>query len=129
MKLPRRRFLRLAAAAAALPAASRFAWSQAYPSRPLRLIVGFAAGGNFDIVARLIGQWLSEQLNQPVIVENRPGASSNLATEAVIRERSQRDALRKAQLQFHQRRRPGRWRRSISQRHDGKRVFSGEDGS
>ena len=85
MKFPRRRFLGLAAAAAALPAASRLAWSQAYPSRPLRLIVGFAAGGNFDIVARLIGQWLSEQLNQPVIVENRPGASSNLATEAVIR--------------------------------------------
>jgi len=85
MKVPRRQFLRLAAAAAALPAASRIAWSQAYPSRSLRLIVGFAAGGNFDIIARLIGQWLSEQLNQPVIVENRPGASSNLATEAVIR--------------------------------------------
>ena len=85
MKVPRREFLRVAAAAAALPAASRIAWSQAYPSRPLRLIVGFAAGGNFDIIARLIGQWLSEQFNQPVIVENRPGASSNLATEAVIR--------------------------------------------
>jgi tripartite-type tricarboxylate transporter receptor subunit TctC len=85
MTLPRRRFLRLAAAAAALPAASRFAWSQAYPSRPVRLVVGFAAGGNFDLVARLLGQWLSEQFNQPVIVENRPGASSNLATEAVIR--------------------------------------------
>jgi tripartite-type tricarboxylate transporter receptor subunit TctC len=84
MNSARRRFLRLAAAAAALPAA-RIAWSQAYPSRPLRLVVGFAAGGNFDIVARLIGQWMSEQLNQPVIVENRPGASSNLATEAVIR--------------------------------------------
>ncbi len=85
MKIHRRQFLRLAAAAAALPAASRIAWSQAYPSRPLRLIVGFAAGGNFDIIARLIGQWLAEQFNQPVIVENRPGASSNLATEAVIR--------------------------------------------
>jgi len=85
MKFPRRQFLRLAAAAAALPAASRIAWSQAYPSRPLRLIVGFAAGGNFDIVARLIGQWMSEQLNQPVIVENRPGASSNIATEAALR--------------------------------------------
>lgn len=86
MKLPhRRQFLHLAAGAAALPALSRLAWSQAYPSRPVRIIVGFAAGGNFDIVARLIGQWLSEQLHQPVIVENRPGASSNLATEAVIR--------------------------------------------
>ena len=85
MKLPRRQLLHLAAGAAALPAASGIARSQAYPSRPVRIIVGFAAGGNFDIVARLIGQSLSEQLHQPVIVENRPGASSNLATEAVIR--------------------------------------------
>lgn len=85
MTLHRRQFLCAAAVAAALPAASRFAWSQGYPSRPVRLVVGFAAGGNFDIIARVIGQWLSEQLNQPVIVENRPGAGSNLATEAVIR--------------------------------------------
>jgi tripartite-type tricarboxylate transporter receptor subunit TctC len=85
MKLARRRFLCLTAAAAALPAASRLAWSQTYPSRSVRLVVGFAAGGNFDIIARLIGQWLSEGFNQPVIVDNRPGASSNLATEAVIR--------------------------------------------
>jgi tripartite-type tricarboxylate transporter receptor subunit TctC len=86
MKLAhRRQFLHLAAGAAALPVASRFALAQAYPARPVRILVGFAAGGNFDIVARLIGQWLSDQLHQPVIVENRPGASSNLATEAVIR--------------------------------------------
>ena len=85
MKLPRRQLLPLAAGAAALPALSRFAGAQAYPTRPVRILVGFAAGGNFDIVARLIGQWLSEQLQQPVIVENRPGASSNIATEAVIR--------------------------------------------
>jgi hypothetical protein len=86
MKLPhRRQFLHLAAGAAALPVASRFALAQPYPARPVRILVGFAAGGNFDIVARLIGQWLSDQLHQPVIVENRPGASSNLATEAVIR--------------------------------------------
>ena len=85
MKLPRRKFLHLAAGAAALPVVSRIAWAQAYPTRPVRILVGFAAGGNFDIVARLIGQWLSEQLHQPVIVENRPGASSNLATEAAIR--------------------------------------------
>ena len=85
MKLPRRKFLQLAASAAVLPAIPHFASAQAYPSRPVRILVGFAAGGNFDIVARLIGQWLSEQLNQPVIVENRPGAGSNLATEAAIR--------------------------------------------
>lgn len=85
MKVPRRQFLRLAAAAAALPAASRIAWSQAYPSRPLRLIVGFAAGGNFDLIARLIAQSMSEQFQRPVLVENRPGAGSNIATEAVIR--------------------------------------------
>jgi len=73
------------AAATTLSAASRLGWSQTYPSRPIRLVVGFAAGGNFDIIARLIGQWLSEQFNQPVVIENRPGASSNLATEAVVR--------------------------------------------
>jgi tripartite-type tricarboxylate transporter receptor subunit TctC len=85
MKLPhRRRFLHLAVGAAALPAASRFAWAQAYPTRPVRIIVGFAAGGGNDIVARLIGQWLSEHLGQPFVVENRPGAGSNIATQAVV---------------------------------------------
>jgi tripartite-type tricarboxylate transporter receptor subunit TctC len=85
MKLPRRNFLHLAAGAAALPAVSRFAWAQAYPSRPVRWVVGFAAGGNADILTRPIGQWLSERLGQPFIVENRPGAGSNIATEAVVR--------------------------------------------
>jgi tripartite-type tricarboxylate transporter receptor subunit TctC len=85
MKLPRRNFLHLAAGAAALPAVSRIAWAQTYPSRPVRIIVGFAAGGGADIVARLIGQWLSERLGQPFVIENRPGAASNIGTEAVVR--------------------------------------------
>src|SRR4051812_32038515 len=79
MKIFRRRFLHLAAIAAALPVVSRVATAQTYPSRPVRLVVGFTAGGNFDIVARLMGQWLSEQLHQPFIVENRPGAGTNIA--------------------------------------------------
>ena len=85
MKLQRRHFLRLAASAAALPAISRFAWGQSYPSRPVRIIVGFAAGGPNDILARLIGQWLSQRLGQQFVVENRTGAGSNIATEAVVR--------------------------------------------
>src|SRR5499425_3015490 len=85
MKLPRRKFLHLAAGAAALPAASRFARAQAYPSRPVRLIVGYAPAGGTDIIARLIGQWLSERLGQQFIIENRPGAGTNIATEAVVR--------------------------------------------
>jgi tripartite-type tricarboxylate transporter receptor subunit TctC len=85
MKLPRRNFLHLAAGAAALPFAPHVARAQAYPSRPVRVIVGFPAGGGGDIVARLIGQWLSERLGQPFIIENRAGAGSNLGTEAVVR--------------------------------------------
>ncbi len=85
MKLSRRQLLHVAAGVAALPAVSRFAWAQTYPSRPVRIIVGFAAGGPNDILARLIGQWLSERLGQPFVVENRPGAGSNIATEAVVR--------------------------------------------
>jgi tripartite-type tricarboxylate transporter receptor subunit TctC len=85
MKLPRRNFLHLAAGAAALPAVPRIAWAQAYPARPVRLIVGFAPGGAADIMARLIGQWLSERLGQQFVIENRPGAGGNVATEAVVR--------------------------------------------
>ena len=85
LKFPRRQFLHLAAGAAALPAVSRFAWAQTYPSRPVRIIVGVAAGGTLDILARVMGQWLSERLGQPFVIENRPGAGSNIATEAVVR--------------------------------------------
>ena len=85
MTLPRRQFLRLAAAAAALPAAARIARAQAYPSRPVRLVVPFPAGGPADLTARMFGQWLSERLSQPFIIENRPGAASNIGTEAVAK--------------------------------------------
>jgi tripartite-type tricarboxylate transporter receptor subunit TctC len=85
MKLPRRTFLHLAAGAAALPAVSRTAKAQAYPTRPVRIMVGFPAGGPNDIIARLIGQWLSERLGQPFVIENKPGAATNIATEAVVK--------------------------------------------
>jgi tripartite-type tricarboxylate transporter receptor subunit TctC len=85
MKLPRRRFLCLTAGAAALPILPRIAKAQTYPTRPVHIIVGFAAGGPNDILARLMGQWLSERLGQQFIVENRPGAGSNIATEVVVR--------------------------------------------
>src|SRR5262245_49446487 len=85
MKLPRRKFLHLAADAAALAAVSRVAQAQAYPTRPVRIIVGFPAGGTGDINARMISQWLSERLGQPFVVENRPGAAGNIAAEAAVR--------------------------------------------
>jgi len=83
--LGRRQFLYLAAGAAALPAVSRFAWAQAYPTRPVRIIVGVAAGGGGDLIARVMGQWLSERLGQPFVIENRPGGGGNIGTEAVVR--------------------------------------------
>jgi tripartite-type tricarboxylate transporter receptor subunit TctC len=85
MKLPRRKFLHLAAGAAALPSVSRGAWAQTYPTRPVRIVVPFAPGGNTDIYGRLIAQWLHERLGQPFVVENRPGANTNIGTEAVVR--------------------------------------------
>ena len=122
MKLLRRQLLHLVAGAAALPAVSRFALALDYPTRPIHAIVGYPPGSGPDIEARLIGQWLSERLGQPFIVENRPGAASNLATEAVVhapprrlhappgrvREREQCHTLRQAQFQFHPRHRAGR---------------------
>jgi len=85
MKLPRRTFLHFAAGAAALPTVSRFVWAQTYPTRPVRIIAGFPPGGFTDTTARLIGQWLSERLSQQFFIENRPGAGTNIATEAVVR--------------------------------------------
>jgi tripartite-type tricarboxylate transporter receptor subunit TctC len=85
MKLPRRKFLHRTLGAAALPAVWHVAWAQSYPVRPVRIVVGFPPGGGADITARLIGQWLSERLGQPFIIDNRPGAGSNIATEAVVR--------------------------------------------
>jgi tripartite-type tricarboxylate transporter receptor subunit TctC len=86
MKLPhRRQFLHLATGAAALPAVSRFAWAQTYPTRPVRLIVGFTPGSAPDIIARLMGQWLSERLGQQFVIDNRPGGGGNIGTEAVVR--------------------------------------------
>src|SRR3954470_23310572 len=85
MKRSRRQFLHLAASAAALPALSRFACAQAYPTQPVRIIVGTAAGGGVDIVARLMGQWLSDRLRPQILIENRPGAGGSVATEAAVR--------------------------------------------
>jgi tripartite-type tricarboxylate transporter receptor subunit TctC len=85
MKLPRREFLHLATGAVALPAFTRLAWAQTYPTRPARIIIGYPAGGGADILARLIGQWLSDRMGQPFVVESRPGAGTNIAAEAVVR--------------------------------------------
>ena len=85
MKFPRRQFLQLAAGAALLPAVSRSAEAQSYPTRPIRLIIGYTPGGSADMTARLMGQWLSERLGQPFVIESRPGGGTNIATEAAVR--------------------------------------------
>ena len=136
MKLPRRTFLHLAAGAAALPTMSRFARAQAYPTRPVRIIVRFLPGGQIDIIARLIGHWLSGRLGQQFFVENRPGAGGNIATEAVVRapadghtllwlvyKRNQRDILREAQFRFHSRHRAGRQHHPHAARHGSAPTF------
>src|SRR5512136_668684 len=85
MTFSRRQVLRFVVSAAAVPVAKSFSWAQAYPSSPVRIIVGFAAGGAQDILARLVGQALSERLGQPFVIENRPGAGGNIATESVVK--------------------------------------------
>jgi tripartite-type tricarboxylate transporter receptor subunit TctC len=85
MKLHRRKFLRLTAGTAALPAVSRIARAQTYPTRPVRVMLGFPAGGAADVTMRLMGQWLSERLGHPFVIENKPGAATNIATETVVR--------------------------------------------
>src|SRR5262250_3103780 len=87
MKLPRRQFLHLAASAAALPSLSRVARAETYPTRPVRIVVGFTPGGAQDIVARLVSQKLQEHLGQPFVIENRPGAGGNIGIETVVRAR------------------------------------------
>src|SRR5262245_2217809 len=84
MRIPRRRVLALAAGAALSPMAARFATAPAYPTRPIHLVVGFGPGTGLDLYARIIGQWLSERLGQPVVIDNRPGAGTNIATESVV---------------------------------------------
>jgi tripartite-type tricarboxylate transporter receptor subunit TctC len=84
MKLPRRQFLSLAAGAATLPLVARIATAQAYPTRPIRIVVGYPAGGSTDLVARIVGQWVSERLGQPILIENKPGAGTNLAAQTVV---------------------------------------------
>jgi Tripartite tricarboxylate transporter family receptor len=144
MKLPHRRtFLHLAACVAALPVASRIGRAQAYPTRPARLIIGIVPGSGPDIVGRLLGQWLSDRLGQPFVIENRPGAGTNIATEAVVRapadgytlllvtgaNASKRDALRQAQLQFHPRHRAGGEHQPRDFCLGGQSIISGEDDS
>jgi hypothetical protein len=139
---PRRRFLHLAAGAAALPAVTRIARAQTYPTRPVRLIVGFPPGGAGDITARLMGQWLSERLGQQFIIENRPGAGSNIGTEAVVRAApdgytllvaSSANAINatlydKLKFKFYPRHYAGRRHHPRTASHGGQFIVFGQDG-
>jgi tripartite-type tricarboxylate transporter receptor subunit TctC len=140
MKLPRRKFLHLAAGAATLPASSCVAFAQAYPTRPVRIIVGFAAGGGYDIIARLIGQWLSERLGQPFVIENRPGAATNIATQVVVNAAPDgytflligptntiNTTFYKSPLRFHPRHRAGVEHHSATPSHANQSIVSSEN--
>jgi hypothetical protein len=141
MKLPRRKFLHLAAGAAALPALSPFAWAQGYPTRPVRLIVPVAPGGSADITARLMGQWLSERLGQQIIIENRPGGGTNIGTETAVRAPADgytllmvgsynaTNAALYDKLNFNFIRDIARWHHSHSLRRGSASIISGQDGS
>jgi tripartite-type tricarboxylate transporter receptor subunit TctC len=124
MKLPRRRFLHLAACAA-LPAMSRIARAASYPSRPVHIIVGYAPAGPTDIAARLAGQWLSGRLGQSFVVDNRPGAASNIGTELVVRAPPDGYTLLSAQFQFYPRHRTGREHHAHNQCDGGAAIVSG----
>jgi hypothetical protein len=141
MNFPRRQFLHLVAGAGALPALPRFARAQAYPSRAVRIVVGLPAGGNQDVIARLIAPWLSERLGQQIINDNHPSGSNNIAAEAVIRsppdgytalgglvQRDQRDALRQAWIR-HAGHGPGRQPHPCAQRAGGASIRSGQSSS
>ena len=141
MPLRRRQFLRLAASAAVLSTVSRNASAQSYPSRPVRIVVGFAPGGGADLTGRLIAQWLSERLGQQFVVENRPGAGANIAMDSVAksvpdgytlllvksRGRNQRDPLREASLQFRPRLRADQRLSPCAQCHGPQPICPGED--
>jgi hypothetical protein len=139
MKPPRRKFLHLVASAAALATISRIAIADTYPTRPVHIIVGFAVGGPNDICARLIGQWLSERLGQPFVIENRPGAGSNLATEVVVRAApdgytlllvNPANAVNSTlyeKLRFHPRYRTCRGHLASAQRPGGQSIISGRN--
>jgi tripartite-type tricarboxylate transporter receptor subunit TctC len=141
--IPRRKFLHLTAGAAALPALTRNTSAQAYPSRPVRIIVPYAPAGGTDILARIVAQWLSERLGQQFIIENRPGANSNIGTEAVVRAQPDGYTLLaidnapainarlndKLHLRFYSRYCAGRWAGAPTQRVACNPVVSSEDGS
>ena len=142
MKLPRRHFLHLAAGAAAVPAVARIARAQAYPARPVRIIAPAGPGGAPDIIARLIGPWLSDRLGQQFVVENRPGSGNDIGTEVVVRaprwlhaphgklvKRDQCHALRQAQFRFSSRHRGHRGHHQPAIRDGGKSIGSGQNGS